>query len=75
MLGVAASGAGRGLAPHLKQLVGAWFMAQHDLQPEVAKEAAAGFAATFPGAKAQGAVQMYQDQACHCLVARACVGF
>lgn len=64
MLGAAAAGIGRGLAPFLQHIIGLWFVAQHDLQPEVSREARNGMIAAFPGEKMLSALTLYQNQAC-----------
>jgi len=63
LLGVICKGVGRGLAPFLKHFIGPWYMAQHDLQPEVAAAAKASMAAVFPGSKAQEALSFCRPQA------------
>ena len=58
-----ATGAGRGLAPSLKQLCGPWWAAQHDEHAETARRSSSAFQACFPGRKAREALQFCQPQA------------
>ena len=62
VLGAIAAGVGRSFAPYLKLLVGPWWMAQHDMQPEVARTAKAAFLRVFPGRKLQEALLFCQSQ-------------
>ena len=60
VLGTIAGGVGRGLAPFLPQVIGPWFLAQHDLQQEVARTARGAFGAAFPGTRLQHALKTVQ---------------
>ena len=62
VLGTIAGGVGRGLAPFLPQVIGPWFMAQHDLQQEVARAARGAFEAAFPGKRLQDALTLFRTQ-------------
>ena len=63
--GVVTAGAGRGLAPTLKQIVGPWWLAQFDLYPDAARRSKAAFDTCFPGAKAREALLFCRAQVCH----------
>lgn len=63
LLGIVCGGVGRRLAPFLKHFIGPWYMAQHDMQQEVAAAAKASMAAVFPGPKAQEALCFCRQQA------------
>ena len=54
--------AGRGLARSLKQLSGAWWVAQHDEYGEAARRSTAAFETCFPGSKAKEALAFCHTQ-------------
>ena len=61
-LSLVIKGVGRALAPHLKALVGAWFLGQADPHIQAATAAAAAWELAFPAAKQAGAVSYCQAE-------------
>ena len=57
-----ATAAGRALAPSLRQIAGAWWLAQFDPYAEVARRSKAAFQACFPGAKGRDALLFTRSQ-------------
>eukprot|EP00803_Ostreobium_quekettii_P005329 evm.model.scf_804.2 EVM.evm.TU.scf_804.2 scf_804:8274-25915(+) len=52
----------RELAPHLKLLMGSWWLSQHDVHKEVARAAKTTFEAAFSEQKRKEAVLMYHQE-------------
>ena len=61
-LSLVIKGVGRGLAPHLKALVGAWFLGQADPHTQAAAAATAAWEVAFPAAKQAGAIAFCQAE-------------
>ena len=58
------TGVGKGLAPFLKPLAGAWWLAQFDPHSDAAAAARQAFQAAFPGPKQQEALAFCRQQVC-----------
>jgi len=61
-LSLVIKGVGRALAPHLKSLVGAWFLGQADPHTQAAAAASAAWELAFPAAKQAGAIAFCQAE-------------
>ena len=61
-LALVIKGVGRALAPHLKSLVGAWFLGQADPHTQAATAASAAWELAFPAAKQAGAIAFCQAE-------------
>ena len=61
-LNLVIKGVGRALAPHLKSLVGAWFLGQADPHAQAAAAASAAWELAFPAAKQAGAIAFCQTE-------------
>lgn len=58
------TGVGKGLAPFLKPLAGAWWLAQFDPHSDAAAAARQAFQAAFPGPKQREALAFCRQQVC-----------
>ena len=58
------TGMGKGLAPFLKPLAAAWWLAQFDPHSDAAAAARQAFQAAFPGPKQREALDFCRQQVC-----------
>ena len=64
MLREIVTGVGKGLAPFLKPLAGAWWLAQFDPHSDAAAAARQAFQAAFPGPRQREALAFCRQQVC-----------
>ena len=69
-MGAVAAAIGRDIAPYLKALLPAWYLAQFDAQAEVSAAAQVSLRGAFPGDKESGAVLFCSTEVGHTCLCR-----